>query len=592
MDPIEEIKAKIDIVPFISEYIQLSRAGRNFKALCPFHKEKTPSFMVSPELGIWRCFGACNEGGDIFKFLMKFEGMDFGEAVRTLAQRAGVTLASFRPRSDREQIYKINSLASQFYNYLLANHPVGRLALTYLKKQRGIKDQTIKEFGLGFAPEKQDALNKFLFEKKGYKPEEVVRAGLFVKAEGKFLDRFQGRIIFPLRDHRGNIVGFSGRILPKDEGKNLGKYVNTPETPVYQKRRHLFGLDLSKDEIKDKNSAVIVEGEFDLLSCWQSGIRNVVCIKGSVLTQDQARLILRFAQNLIFALDRDVAGDRASRAGVLTAEREGLSSKIAALGSFRDPDEAARVDPAGFKNKLSRAKGSFDYFIEQALVKFNPKTAEGVRMISQELTSLFASIQDAILQAHYIKLLAQKLEIPEGAVAAQVDHVAKTLRQPVAQEQKEGVPKPRRQLLEEHLFALSLAHRPVFLTTPQVGVLLSAPVLIRLRGEVTRFLEKNKKKKFSTTSFVKFLPKELVEAASSLLLDPSSNLDYEQKKVLKELDHLLKEIEIIEVQEKIARLTAEIREREGKSFSSTPQQQDLASLIATLSVLSDKSSSN
>ena len=590
MDPIEEIKAKIDIVPFVSEYVQLLRAGRNFKALCPFHKEKTPSFMVSPELGIWRCFGACNEGGDIFKFLMKFEGMDFGEAVRTLAQRTGITLTGFRPSSDREQIYKINSLTSQFYHYLLTNHPVGRQVLSYLKKQRGIKDQTIKGFGLGFAPEKQDALKKFLFEKKGYKPEEVARAGLFVNMEGKFLDRFQGRIIFPLRDHRGNIVGFSGRILPKDEGKNLGKYVNIPETPVYQKRRHLFGLDLSKDEIKDKNSAVIVEGEFDLLSCWQSGIRNVVGLKGSVLTQDQARLILRFTQNIIFALDRDVAGDRASRAGVLTAEREGLGTKIATLGSFRDPDEAARMDPAGFKNKLSRAKGSFDYFIEQAFVKFNPKTADGVRMISQELTSLFASIQDAILQAHYIKLLAQKLEIPEGAVAAQVDHVAKTLEQPVSQDQKEQVSKPRRQLLEEHLFALSLAHRPVFLTTPQVGSLLSEPVLIRLRDQVTRFLEKNKKKKFSTSLFVKFLPKELVEAASSLLLDPSSNLDYEQKKVLKDLDRILKEIEIIEVQDKISRLTGEIREKEMKGLSSTSQQQDLSGLITTLSVLQDESS--
>src|SRR4030043_909411 len=292
---VDEVKSRVGIVGLISEYIPLKKAGRNYKALCPFHGEKTPSFMVSPELQIYKCFG-CGESGDAFSFLEKYEGMEFGEALKYLADKAGIKLKPLHPGQfgEKERFFEINRIASKFYNYVLLSHPAGKEALKYLTRERGLKIDILKKFQLGFSPYKEDALAKVLIKRK-YQESELINGGLVYRGRG-LVDRFSGRVIFPLFDHRSNVVGFAGRILPKDDKGDRAKYINSPETPVYHKSRVLYGLDLAKAEIKRSKEVVIVEGELDMISSWQAGIKNVVAIKGSALTDEQIGLISRLAE--------------------------------------------------------------------------------------------------------------------------------------------------------------------------------------------------------------------------------------------------------------------------------------------------------
>ncbi len=306
MDQIEEIRSKIDLVAFISETVPLKKAGRNFKGLCPFHTEKTPSFIVSPERQIWKCFG-CQKGGDAFGFLMEIERIEFGEALRILAKKTGVVLQSYRPsqsESEKDKLYQINHLAAEFFHYLLLNHRAGKKALNYIL-QRGISKQSLEKFKLGYAPAMWDGLQGFLVGKKGYKAEDLEKAGLIIKRAGEqesrkvegYYDRFRDRLMFPLSDHRGNVVGFAGRVL--DPEVKEAKYVNTPETAVYHKSDLLFPLDVTKEEIKKENCAMVVEGELDAISSYQVGLKNVVAIKGSALSEEQSRLLKRFCETEI-----------------------------------------------------------------------------------------------------------------------------------------------------------------------------------------------------------------------------------------------------------------------------------------------------
>lgn len=329
-DQVEEIKQKTDIVSLISEYLELKKAGRNYKAICPFHSEKTPSFVVSPELQMYKCFG-CGEGGDVYTFLQKYEGMDFPEALRFLADKAQIKLISIRPEAagEKEKLFQINSLAARFYNYLLLSHPIGKRALYYLEKQRGLSKDSIKRFLLGFSPEVPGSLVKFLVDKKKFQVKDLEKAGLLLFDSGRAVERFRGRIMFPIFDHRGNVVGFSGRILPSERSENLAKYINTPETPVFHKSNLLYGLSLTKEDIKGKKEAILVEGQMDVVSSWEKGITNIVAIGGSALTEEQVRLVSRFAERVVFALDTDFAGNSAARRGVVLAQEADLEVYLA-----------------------------------------------------------------------------------------------------------------------------------------------------------------------------------------------------------------------------------------------------------------------
>lgn len=559
-DQVEEVKQKTDIVSLIGEYITLKRAGRNYKAPCPFHSEKTPSFMVSPELQIYKCFG-CGEAGDVFNFLEKYEGLEFSEALKILADRAGVKLISFKPgeTDEKTRLYELNNLAAKFYHYILLNHPVGKLALNYLTKERGLKMETIKQFQLGFSPTNYGVLKSFLITKKKFMGREVEKAGIGFPKGTDLIDRFRGRVIFPLFDHRGQVVGFAGRILPGGN-QEMAKYINTPETPVYHKSNMLFGLNFVKSDIKQNKIVVIVEGELDMISSWQAGIKNVVAIKGSALTEEQVRLISRFAGKIILALDSDFAGDAAARRGIAIAQKQGLEVRVAKFEKYKDPDEAARADIEYYKKSLDNSVGVWDFLIDSTFAKYDRDSGEGQAKISSEVVPVLSSIPDRIVQAHYINLVAGRLKVPVEAVVEQIGEikesdVVKKIEIPV-----KNAEKTRRQLLEERLMTLAFQTDPKILLTEKVFNLIVTPLTKRLLEEYKRFTENHKT--FSPSEFSENLPKELVNAFAEMTLRDLEDLVESPDEVGKEQKLVVKELEIVDIRHKLEVVGAKIRKFE------------------------------
>ncbi|MBI5358903.1 DNA primase [Candidatus Amesbacteria bacterium] len=448
IDQVQEIKQKIDIVELIQEHMQLKKAGRNYKGLCPFHGEKTPSFMVNPELQIFKCFG-CQVGGDAFTFLQKIEGMDFYESLQTLAKRAGVELISYRPTGQeelRERLIRINTMASEYYHYLLTKHDLGKKALDYLHNRK-ITDESIEKFKLGFAPEGWDYLYKFLTQKKKFEISELERVGLITKT----YDRFRNRIIFPLLSARGQTLGFAGRLMPESTDK-AGKYVNTSETEIYHKSEMLYGLDITRSEIKLSGLAVVVEGEIDCMASFQAGIKNVVAIKGSALTDRQAEILKRICDTVVLALDADIAGDAAARRGVEIAEKAGLNIKIVVLKDAKDPGDFAADYPEGWKKAVAGAIPIYDFYLNSAVSRYSLE-ASGKKKIGQELLPIWAQIQDEIVRAHYIKLLSKTLDVDEADVRGQMSKVKSQSSKIEVQTEKTEI---KENILEAYLVELAL----------------------------------------------------------------------------------------------------------------------------------------
>lgn len=465
MTDIELIKSKLDIVDFLSSYISLKKAGRNFKALCPFHSEKTPSFVVSPDRQTWHCFGSCATGGDVITFYEKWENVDFLEALKVLAEKTGVRLQKFtadKASELKETLYAINNLSSDFFHFLLSKHKIGTRARDYLE-QRKIKKEIIKTFQIGYAPESWDSLNKYL-NNKGYKNPDLEAAGLIIKSErGKYYDRFRGRIIFPLKDQRGKIIGFSGRLIPGErvEEKGGAKYINSPETALYIKGNNLYGLDQTKESIRKEKIAIIVEGEFDFLASFEYGVTNVVAIKGSALTENQSLLIKRYADSVYLALDADFAGNEAARRGIEIAENAGLSVKVISLLKGKDPAECIEAGAHFWKKSVEGAIPVYDFIIKSALKKFNPDDVNGKKDIAEEVVPFLSKIQNPIILSHYIKSMAKDLKVNEESIEQAIEmHLKKkTVKNSkiVAFAQKRA----RIELLEEYFLTLILQNSDV-----------------------------------------------------------------------------------------------------------------------------------
>lgn len=479
MDQVEEVKGKVDIVELIQEYLPLKKAGRNFKGLCPFHGEKTPSFMVNPELQIFKCFG-CGVGGDVFVFLEKIEGMEFGEALQHLAKRVGIQLVSYKPtqgEQEKERLMQLNEWAAQAYHFALVQHQTGRVALEYLTG-RGVSIESIEKFRLGFAPEGWDFAIRFLVQKKKYRIEELERAGLVVRKSGvvgvtgnlrDFYDRFRNRIMFPLSNHRGQIVGFAGRVMPGADEKSGGKYVNTPETEIYHKSSLLFGLNITRSEIKTQGCAVVVEGEIDAIASYQAEVKNVVAIKGSALTEKQVELLHRLAETIVLALDGDLAGDAAARRGIEIADNAGMIIKVVNAGSvevnpkkYKDPGEWAMADAEGWKIAVEKAIPIYDFYIQSAVERYGLE-AIGKKKIGQELLPIWAKISDEIMKAHYIQKLGEILGVGEEVVREQMGKSGVIVEvKKVGGEQKVAERKQdRREGIEKDLMRLALQGRKV-----------------------------------------------------------------------------------------------------------------------------------
>lgn len=437
--PVEQIKEKLEVVEFFKGYLELRPAGKNFKALCPFHREKSPSFMISPDRGSWHCFG-CNLGGDIFAFLMRYENLEFSEALKILAEKAGVELQRINPAEYKlfGLLYDLNDLAKNFFIKELANSPA---AQKYLK-DRGLTDDTIKEFEIGFAPNSPEVLNLH-FINSGHRPDDVLRAGLAFKNEkGVQFDRFRGRIMFPIKNNVGKTVGFTGRVLPEFDTGVMGKYVNSPETPIFVKSKVLYGFDKSKDAIRETRSAFLVEGQMDLIMSWQAGIKNVVASSGTALTPDHLRILKRLTDELILSFDTDDAGFAAGERAIDLAEGMDFNIKVVVFKDFKDAAEAVQADPNNLAKAISEAVPAIKFYFKKYL-DFPDSFSSGNRDHIKNLRVVLSKIKNLaspVEQGFWIKELSAHVGVPEKTLLQESEKLAHPAEKVSATEATQNVP--------------------------------------------------------------------------------------------------------------------------------------------------------
>lgn len=559
MEDLELIKQKVNIVDLIQEYIPLKKAGINFKANCPFHGEKTPSFVVSPERQIWKCFG-CQKGGDIFKFLMEKEGMEFKEALEVLAKKAGIVLKKPEGKKDsRDRLFEVNLKAQEFFHFILIKHPLGKNALDYLKK-RGLTEQSIDDFGIGYAPNSWDSLTKFL-RKRGFSVKEIIDSGLGVESKS-YYDRFRGRITFPLIDTRGRAIGFSGRVLAPAEPK----YINTPQTLIFDKSQFLFGINLAKGVIRSKDEAILVEGEMDVIMSHQVGIKNTVASKGTALTEGQIDLLKKYTQNISLCFDTDLAGDAASRRGIEMADKAGFNIKVISITEGKDPAEVAKIDPGIWEKAVNLATPIYDYYLESVSSRYDPKKAEDLRKISQELIPIWAKINDDLVREHYTQKLTALLRTDEIVLRQTINKQRRgvnTSFQVLSKKDDSIVSsRSRRSLLEEYLIAL-LLHIPKDITYVPTfpETLLTTENWKQLFVMLVLYLDSIsfKGKAFGINEFIKTLPKELsIEVDRLYLTEVDEKLSLKDA-WQKEVDGVISELKKALIKASLEKLSYEIK---------------------------------
>jgi DNA primase len=441
MSSIDDIKSRIDILDLAAEAgVKLRRSGRNYTGFCPFHENKrTPAFVVWPESGTWRCFGQCNEGGDIFKFVMKKENIDFREALHRLAERAGVTLEAFTPEK-QEQIEENDRLramleeAVNFYRNALLNSPAGKPALEYLLHKRKLTDRTIETFGLGYAPVGSHAVLEY-FKSKRYSDQELIDSGLASQREdGSLFDRFRNRLMIPIRNAEGKMAGFGARILDPDDQP---KFLNSPQTPVFDKGRLLYGLDRARKPIRAADQVVIVEGYLDVIALHQAGFENVVSPMGTALTEDQLRLLKRFTRRIVLALDPDTAGQKAVLRG-LEAARSSLDReaelrfdargllrhearlqadlRVASMPDELDPDEIVQRNPDEWKQLIESAKPVVEHVLETLIADKNVNDPKVKAEIAAQVLPLIEDLPNPVERESYRQMLARRLKVDERAL--------------------------------------------------------------------------------------------------------------------------------------------------------------------------------
>jgi DNA primase len=462
MSVVDDVKQRLDIVDVVGQYVQLQKAGRNYKAICPFHSERTPSFFVSPERQSWHCFGACGTGGDIFSFVMKKENLEFAEALRLLAERAGVTLVERRPEeeAERNRLREANEAAAQFYHRTLVSTEAGQKAKHYLEK-RGQDLKTMQDFQLGYSPSGWDSLCQHLRE-RGYRDEELMAAGLAVEGERGLRDLFHQRIMFPITDMRGRVVGFGGRSLPI-EGQEEGqpKYLNTPQTAIFDKGSLLYALDKAKEHIRHEGLAMIVEGYTDAIAAHQHGFANVVASMGTALSERQVRLLKRFSRDVVLALDADTAGQEATLRAVEYQDIVGRDIRVIILPEGRDPDEVIRSDPEAWPALLTGAQPLLDYKFEAVSSALDLSQPRQRSQAVDELLPLLAAIGDAVVQAHYLQRLARLAQVRESALHQMLlrqGRKRERSREATAQGETVAEVRPLRDMREEYCLALLLRH--------------------------------------------------------------------------------------------------------------------------------------
>lgn len=468
MDEVAEVKARLEITEVVGAYLPLKQAGRNLKAPCPFHEEKSASFMVSPEKGIYHCFG-CSEGGDIFNFVMKMEGMDFRQALEMLARKAGIELKA-RGGDDgaakklRERLIAAHELAVRYYQASLVQN---QKALEYVIKKRRLGKQTIKDFQIGYAPDSWGALTEFLV-KKGFSYKELLQGGLAGQKEGRstIYDLFRGRVMFSICDREGRPVGFTGRVLDD----SVPKYLNTPQTPLYDKSQAIFGFHLAKEAIRSNDEVVLVEGQMDVVASHQAGVKQVVATSGTALTLDHLRTLSKLTKNIKLSFDADRAGLAATERAIEMGQKLGLTLRMVEMPEgIKDADELIGQDVEAWRRAIAQAKYIVDYLFDRFEKDFDLTSAVGKRGYADRLAANLRRLGDPVEQSHYVKLLADKTGTSEEAVKAKIEK-AEEMPKPGAAEpergnepvrravvQAQGKPTARAQL-EESLLGLTLSH--------------------------------------------------------------------------------------------------------------------------------------
>lgn len=419
MDAKEEIKQRLSVEDVIGDYLELKRAGRNFKAISPFSSERTPSFMVSPEKQIWHDFSS-NKGGDIFSFVMEVEGVDFREALEILARKANVDLSEFQKGDGSAAKLKKRLLAAhvqavQFYHLCLSRKPE---ALHYIKDVRRFTADTIRTWKLGYSPEDGKSLYVFL-KKRGFSETELSKAGLITKRRDGWGDMFRGRIMIPLSDGQGNVVGFTARLLKDD--KNAPKYFNTPQTPIYDKGRQVFGLHLAKDAIRRADQAVLVEGNLDVIASHQAEVQNVVACAGTAMTADHLRSLSRLTSNIRLAFDADKAGVNATERAIPIAQSVGVELKVITMPEgIKDPDELIQDDPDAWRDAAQNALDVVAWTLNKYSLQYDKKTAEGKRQLSTKALAVIRNLQDPVEREHHLKALAKELDTSVSSLTSKL----------------------------------------------------------------------------------------------------------------------------------------------------------------------------
>lgn len=588
-DQVELVKSKIDIVEVIGERVVLKKAGRHFKGLCPFHSEKSPSFIVSSERQSFKCFG-CSEGGDVISFLEKYDGMSFLESLEMLAKRVGVTLESYRPTSQdayKKKLLEIASLASEYYHFLLTKHQSGEEARNYLKS-RGIGSEAIAQFNLGYAPNQWRSVSDFLVQKKKYAPEDLEAVGLVIRKDANsFYDRFRGRVMFPLKDHKGVVVGFSGRILsggssPSHEASaSDAKYINSPETMLYSKSKMLYGLWENREYIRKENGIVLVEGELDMIPSWQSGVKNVAAIKGSAFTTEQAQLIARFTKNVAMSLDSDSAGQEAIKRAVIIAENMDLSIRVVQIKGGKDPGDVATANARSWREMVSSAVLYWDFLIDSAMAQHDPKTGAGARAISEEVVPALSLITNSVMRAHYVSELAKRLSVPEESIYSEINRSNKKKELNILKKTVSSIEKgqlSRREEMEEYLLSLALQHYSLIKEyLPKIDLAwVSTPSITKILDKLLSF---DPKLEFKIQELAKDIPAELQPILDSTYLKDLSRVE----DPLKEWETVAAEIRGMYVRSELKKLSSEIAEAEKKGEVTEELQTRFVSLSKSLS---------
>ncbi|MCD4705326.1 DNA primase [bacterium] len=591
----EEIKARLDIVDVLSEYIQLNQSGMNFKAVCPFHKEKTPSFFVSPEKQIWHCFG-CGSGGDIFEFIKKIEGLEFPEALRILADKANVNIDyNYNPElnSQKTKILDILDETVNYYQQNLLNKESAKIARDYLK-DRKISKEAVDIFKLGYSEDSWSALLKHLKD-KGFTEKDIEASGMILKSSKgnfNFYDRFRGRLMFPINNVFGQTVGFTARALKDDDLQ--GKYVNSPQTASYDKSSILYNLDLAKLEIKSKNYTILVEGQMDVISSYMAGVKNVVASSGTALTPEQVKLLRRYSENLIIAYDGDSAGVKASFRIIDNALKQGMNIKVVSLAKGIDPDDLIKEDSEKWRQKIKEAQPLMDFVFDKTLSTVDLSQVFQKKQAAQKLLIFISKISDEIEREVYLKRMSDLFNIEYEILSKKIKEVLekKQAKNFYQEDSKEKDYQPseknkREEVLKEIIaLAVNFSDNLEYLASNLENEYINSVDIDELYKSIVIYYTKNNK--LNIENMKSNLNSEQLDLLNIItFIFENQYADYDQNKSFLEIKKLVKDYKKIFLSEKLKKLEYLIKkaEREGDQEKSDQISAEFINYTQKLKVL-------